>query len=76
MSMFMPMSHSFYEEELENDKKITKTRTLTSEEIIFLIKNCNAPFVENAEKLCNNCPLVGDCLYYFTGDDSEGTVLK
>ena len=79
----MPMSHSFYEEELENKtEKNMGTRVLTSEQIIYILENVckpkeiDAPDYDEQNKICEKCPLFADCLYYFTGDNSEGTVLN
>lgn len=48
-----------------------KDRTLTAEEITWLIKTC--VYVDNPHD-CDSykeCPLSGECLFFLTGDDSE-----
>lgn len=40
-------------------------KTLTNEEIIFIIENV----CEQGRKCLDNCPLAAECLHYFTGED-------
>ena len=46
-------------------------KTLTNQEIIWCIENCKN---QDAE-ICNNCPLINECLYYYTGEKC-GSVLE
>ena len=51
-------------------------KTLTDDQIIYLLENvCKATFAD-PEEVCENCPLSAECLYYFCGEDSEENSLK
>ena len=41
-------------------------KTLTNEEVIFIIENCSAC---SGSVICENCPLVTECLHYYTGEN-------
>ena len=43
-----------------------KDKLLTTEQIIWLIENCDIAICPNDE-----CPLSAECLFYYTGDHSE-----
>ena len=44
-------------------------KELTMDEIIILINQCK--HYDDIEHTCDEkCPLFGECLYYYTGDDS------
>lgn len=46
-------------------------KKLSMEQVAFLIENCkHSDGSEIAPKECETCPLNGECLYYYTGDDS------
>lgn len=49
-----------------------KEKTITPKEIIWFIHNCffNSG-LEDVSQLCEDCPISAECLYYWTGDDSE-----
>ena len=51
-------------------------KTLTDDQIVYLLEICKASFFEDAEKVCEDCPLSAECLYYFIGEDSEENTLK
>lgn len=46
-----------------------RTKNLTFQQVITLIEQCK--FYADSDHICNECPLFGECLYYYTGDDSE-----
>jgi hypothetical protein len=44
-------------------------KTLTNDEIIFLLDHCAG------SNHCEDCPLVAECLYYYIGE-KNGSVLE
>lgn len=40
-------------------------KKLTTEEILWCIENCK----NQDPQICNNCPLISECLYYYTGEE-------
>lgn len=48
-----------------------KDRMITANDIQWFIDNCVVNNEEGFEHLCEDCPISAECLYYWTGDDSE-----
>ena len=47
-----------------------RTKELTWEQILILIKQCK--YHSDCNHECSEkCPIFGECLYYYTGDDSQ-----
>lgn len=46
-----------------------KEKTLTPKDIIILLERCGVQ--ECCDGLYDDCPLKGECLFWWTGDDSE-----
>jgi hypothetical protein len=47
-------------------------KTITRENEEWFIEHCNFdPETDDANTFCIGCPLTAECLYYYTGDDSE-----
>ena len=40
-------------------------KKLTTEEILWCIENCK----NQDPQICNNCPLISECLYYYSGEE-------
>ena len=46
-------------------------KKLSMEQVVQLIENCKySNSLDNHEQDCENCPINGECLYYYSGDDS------
>lgn len=48
-------------------------KTLTNEEIIYLIDEVCTRITKNSQ-VCDNCPLAAECLHYFTGENCGSTL--
>ena len=47
-----------------------RIKELTWEQILILIKQCK--YHSDCNHECSEkCPIFGECLYYYTGDDSQ-----
>lgn len=47
-------------------------KTLTNDEIIFLIERCEGDGVHG----CDECPLAAECLHWFTGENCGSALEK
>ena len=47
-----------------------RTKELTWEQVLILIKQCKH-YADCNYECSKKCPIFGECLYHYTGDDSQ-----